>query len=65
VTAVFGLQTLVIVGGNLKVIPLTGVTLPFVSYGGSSLLACFLILGILLRLSHEEAQGAEGARRGA
>ncbi|MDQ3701929.1 MAG: FtsW/RodA/SpoVE family cell cycle protein, partial [Chloroflexota bacterium] len=54
-TAVLGLQTLVIVGGNLKVIPLTGVTLPFVSYGGSSLLANFLIAGILLRLSHEEA----------
>lgn len=54
-TAVLGLQTLVIVGGNLKVIPLTGVTLPFVSYGGSSLLANFLIVGILLRLSHEEA----------
>ena len=54
-TAVLALQTAVIVGGNLKLIPLTGVTLPFVSYGGSSLLANFLILGILLRLSHEEA----------
>ena len=55
-TAVLGLQTLVIVGGNLKVIPLTGVTLPFISYGGSSLLANFVILGILLRMSHEEAR---------
>ncbi|MGH2352375.1 MAG: FtsW/RodA/SpoVE family cell cycle protein [Chloroflexota bacterium] len=54
-TSVLALQTMVIVGGNLKVIPLTGVTLPFVSYGGSSLLANFLIVGILLRLSHEEA----------
>ncbi|HEX2035969.1 MAG TPA: FtsW/RodA/SpoVE family cell cycle protein [Chloroflexota bacterium] len=60
-TAVLALQTVVIVGGNLKVIPLTGVTLPFVSYGGSSLLANFLIIGILLRMSHEEAsRGASG-----
>ena len=49
-------QTAVIVGGNLKLIPLTGVTLPFVSYGGSSLLANFLIMGILLRISNEEAR---------
>jgi len=53
-TSVLALQTMVIVGGNLKLIPLTGVTLPFVSYGGSSLLANFLILGVLLRMSHEE-----------
>jgi cell division protein FtsW (lipid II flippase) len=54
-TAVLALQSMVIVGGNLKLIPLTGVTLPFISYGGSSLLANFLILGVLLRASHEEA----------
>ncbi|HEU5316929.1 MAG TPA: FtsW/RodA/SpoVE family cell cycle protein, partial [Chloroflexota bacterium] len=53
-TSVLALQTMVIIGGNLKLIPLTGVTLPFVSYGGSSLLANFLILGVLLRMSHEE-----------
>ena len=53
-TSVLALQTIVIIGGNLKLIPLTGVTLPFVSYGGSSLLANFLILGVLLRMSHEE-----------
>jgi cell division protein FtsW (lipid II flippase) len=52
--SVLALQTMVIIGGNLKLIPLTGVTLPFVSYGGSSLLANFLILGVLLRMSHEE-----------
>ena len=57
-TAVLAVQTMVIVGGNLKLIPLTGVTLPFVSYGGSSLLANFLILGVLLRMSAEEAQRA-------
>ncbi len=44
-------QTLLITGGVLKLIPLTGVTLPFVSYGGSSLLMSFALLGILLMLS--------------
>lgn len=46
-----GLQCLVIVAGNLEVIPLTGITLPFVSYGGSSMVVNFIILGLLLRLS--------------
>ncbi|HLG73330.1 MAG TPA: FtsW/RodA/SpoVE family cell cycle protein [Chloroflexota bacterium] len=48
---VLALQCLVIVAGNLSLIPLTGITLPFVSYGGSSLVVNFLLLGILLRLS--------------
>ncbi|MCS6773828.1 MAG: FtsW/RodA/SpoVE family cell cycle protein [Anaerolineae bacterium] len=45
------IQTAVILGGNLGVLPLTGVTLPFVSYGGSSLLASYAMIGILLNLS--------------
>jgi cell division protein FtsW (lipid II flippase) len=50
-TTVVGLQTLVIMGGVLGVMPLTGVTMPFISYGGSSLLTNFLIIGVLLRVS--------------
>lgn len=44
-------QSFLIMGGVLKLVPLTGVTLPYLSYGGSSLLASFVILGLLLRLS--------------
>jgi len=49
----FGAQSILIIGGNLRLLPLTGVTLPFVSYGGSSLLTCFLGLLILIEISNE------------
>jgi cell division protein FtsW (lipid II flippase) len=48
----FAVQTFIIVGGVLRVIPLTGITLPFVSYGGSSVVANFLLLAGLLLVSH-------------
>ncbi len=48
---VIGVQAAIIAGGTLKLIPLTGITLPFISYGGSSLLANAIIVGILLALS--------------
>ena len=50
-SASLGLQCLLILGGVLRLLPLTGVTLPFVSYGGSSLVASFISLGLLLQMS--------------
>ena len=50
-TMMLVVQALMIMAGVLKLLPLTGVTLPFVSYGGSSLLVCFTMTGLLLRLS--------------
>ncbi|MHB8158128.1 MAG: FtsW/RodA/SpoVE family cell cycle protein, partial [Desulfocucumaceae bacterium] len=52
-TALMGLQSFIIIAGVTKLLPLTGVTLPFVSYGGSSLLANFVIMGMLMNISHE------------
>ncbi|HEX2154683.1 MAG TPA: FtsW/RodA/SpoVE family cell cycle protein [Acidimicrobiia bacterium] len=53
-TFVIGLQTFLIIGGVLRVLPLTGITLPFMSYGGSALVGNFLLLALLARASHEE-----------
>lgn len=50
-TTVLALQCLIIIGGVTKLIPLTGITLPFISFGGSSLVTNFLIIGLLMRIS--------------
>ncbi|MBV9691578.1 MAG: FtsW/RodA/SpoVE family cell cycle protein [Ktedonobacteraceae bacterium] len=59
-TSIFALQTLIITAGNMKFLPLTGIPLPFLSYGGSSLLANYIIIGILLRISYDTAMEREG-----
>ncbi|GCE47072.1 cell division protein FtsW (lipid II flippase) [Thermosporothrix hazakensis] len=60
-TTIFAIQTLVIIAGNLKLMPLTGVPLPFLSQGGSSLFANYIIIGILLRISHNTEVEAESS----
>jgi len=50
-SVMLGVQTFIIVGGVIKLIPLTGITLPFISYGGSSMISTFIVLGILQAIS--------------
>ncbi len=56
-TTVLGLQAIIIMGGAIKMIPLTGITLPFISYGGSSIITNFVIIGLLLRISAQRGNG--------
>ena len=61
ISIMLGLQAVLIIGGNIRLLPLVGVTLPFVSYGGSSLVTSFLMLGILLFLSGKAEQNEDFA----
>ena len=59
-TSIFAIQTLIICAGNMKFFPLTGIPLPFLSYGGSSIFANYIIIGILLRISYNNAVERDG-----
>jgi cell division protein FtsW (lipid II flippase) len=57
--ATLGFQVVIIVGGVLRLFPLTGITLPFVSYGGSSLVTNFLLVALVWAISGERRRAAE------
>ena len=59
-TLMFSVQTFIIVGGVIKMIPLTGITLPFVSYGGTSIVVNFISLGIIQAISKKAEKGQGG-----
>lgn len=61
-TLMFAVQTFIIVGGVIKMIPLTGITLPFVSYGGTSIVVNFISLGIIQAISARSERSTGGDR---
>ena len=61
--SLIALQTFVIVGGNIKLIPLTGVTLPFISYGGTSMVSSLCVIGLLQGVASRNAAGVREDRR--
>ncbi len=64
-TLLLGLQAFIIIAGVTRLLPLTGVTLPFVSYGGSSLVVNYVLLALLLRVSDQNERARSAGRPGA
>ena len=61
ISIMMGFQTFIILGGVIKMIPLTGITMPFVSYGGSSLLTCFIAIAVLEACANKVVEKVEEA----
>ena len=63
ISAWIGFQSIINIGGNLSLMPLTGITLPLISYGGSSQWAVLAAIGILLNISAHSAEAGARTRR--